>query len=289
MERRLAGVLVLLVGLSCVLIVSGLLRHQVHPTAGRAPMPAPPAVGSCVDLVDADAGRTTAVVDCAAPHEGEVVVALDADDPHRAPQATSGRCTEAVPAYLGAALSHERGEWTVSAVSFGAVAVNAPLGQSIGDYGWSACVLTAHGTRYQVSLHDLTALDLLPAELGTCFDGPSPKSCADPHESQQLATAGAYLDAAQRAQASDERTAALIAALHPDCDALAAELAGTVDPTYSGALTVRVRIDYISQTLVPSFARGQVVAYRARCLLASADRQLVGSVLGLGDRPLPFA
>jgi len=194
-----------------------------------------------------------------------------------------------VPAYLGAGLSHQRGDWTVSAVSFGAVAVAAPPGERIDGYGWGACILTAHGSRYRVSLHDLAALDQVPAELGSCFGEAGPVSCAAPHESQQLAAAGAYLDAAQRAQASDERTAALITQLHPDCDALAAELADSVDPTYGGELTVRVRIDYLSQTLVPSFARGQVVAFQARCLLASAERSLVGSVLGLGDRPLPFA
>ncbi len=286
MGQRLPGLIALSVAGIAVLAASAMFKPDVAGEASAAGFPAPPPVGSCVDL---GADITMSVVDCTGAHDGEISVAVSALDPQGAGKATPGRCEQAVRGYLGGDLTHAFGGLSLDLIHAGTVVVGAPPRDRIGKYGWSVCVLTAHGTRYVGTVDSLPDPAQIPPALGACRLDTTPTSCDEPHDAQQLASAGGLLWGTPFASGdAGERALAIQSSLQTDCTQVAASLTGAADPTYAGGLSIDVDVSFSSEVLIPSFQKGKDVAYDARCVVTSTGRPLVHSVLGLGDDPLPL-
>ncbi len=145
---------------------------------------------------------------------------------------------------------------------------------------WYACVAVpvAHST-YTGSLRGAFVAGSPPAEFGMCWDGADLDTlarvlpCGGPHAAELLATAW-VLDRS-RAQRAD---------LQRGCESIVARILRRDDPTADGKLTV---------VLDPASRDGAMVGNEPQsvgCFVtANPPAQLVGTLVGLADRPVPFA
>lgn len=283
-------------------LVAALARPVLagRPVAGTpvaAVIDAPPAVGSCVgDITDPAPDATGRVADgalpvativrCSGMVTGEVISVTASRSAPRIStldeydQANPG-CRSQVEKYLGAsATSVIRGvEWNlnldVDAVSVGPDAHDRAAGRT-----WSACVLSATDQIYPATpLRQSWPAARLPDAFGLCWaenlvQHGVPTNCTAPHRTQQIGYGFV-------AQTSDSGTG-IVSAAGPDdivagCRALAASVLRTTDPTRGGALTVKVVDDSAGAPYV-------------QCAVAVVgNHKLTGSLIGIGDRPLPLA
>ena len=96
--------------------------------------------------------------------------------------------------------------------------------------------------------------------------------CSEPHRSElvSIGSVSGHSDVA----ASD---------VSASCERLAARIVGRDDPTAGGVLTVGVDPEELPARLTS----GRTIDIT--CFLTSTnDRRLVGTLVGLGDRPVPF-
>jgi hypothetical protein len=277
--RRLLGVgLVLLVAV----VVPAAARWDGLRTAGSAVVARTvvvPGVGDCVaaltgltpPLQPLVFGISAAVVDeravifapCVGAHVGEVVASRrDADGVDGGAEERAGAaarwCTDVAVGY------REHLRWRVAAVASGVwspvvahrfVAVVSGSGAD----RWAVCAVLAPGLEryrgsYVRSMADLPA----PAPFGSCRSGEVPDrrvSCQVPHGQQVF---GAALPGATPSMDS--------------CRALVGQLTAMSDPTGDGRLEVGVA------------DLGSAATCRVRVL---GPQRLTGTLLGLGDRPLP--
>jgi len=284
MNRRVSGLVLLLLAVTAVVIV----RAVQHPgVAGRpvaAPLPGPPAVGSCLLLQDG----VPRPVDCADPHDLEVIAGVEAD----ATSPTVAQCRARAADYLAPILVDD---WQVP-VAVDVAVVSAPTGERVGSRGWQACtVRPSTHDRFTGSLRGMTLATYRTDLFGTCFDrstGPD-LPCDGPHDAERLGTADlvetdpAFINA--KPYYGINYTAvtlpdSVLADLTRRCRSLAVALTGAADPTYGGQLEIRADIRSVLTT-----ERRDTVEIVLGCLaVAPAGRPLTGSVVGLGSRPLPF-
>ena len=145
---------------------------------------------------------------------------------------------------------------------------------------WYACVAVpiAHDT-YRGSLHAASVAGRLPPEFAICWDGTDLDSlakvlpCSGPHAAELLATAWVV-----------DRSQATRAELQSGCESIAARLLRRDDPTAGGQLSV---------VLDPISRDGAVLGNEPQsvgCFVtANAPAQVIGTLVGLADRPVPFA
>ncbi len=298
----------------CLLLVAGLaaltIRAVMAPglagSATAAPMPLPPAVGSCVVLD----GASVSVVQCAEPHSGEVVMSWSAGvDPADAvaPEADS-RVTFSVVRSLPSGSDRGCAGWTQQYTGWTRylaehrndlwfppepLAVGrmlaAPAGAGLPDRHWVACVaLTADplyiGTirgvaqDYEADRPDAVAVCVTTQHAKVAFP-----QCAQAHTTELLASVALTQQMMMSHTVAVDHTSVQV---HQLCLKMATQLTGNRDPTYGGQLEV-VTESVWQQTPQASVA-GVPSWVIPDCLIrVVGSGELVGSVIGLGDSPLP--
>jgi hypothetical protein len=275
-----------LLGVGLVLLVAVVLpaaaRWDGLPTAGSAVLARPvaaPGVGDCVasltgptpPLVPLVFGIGAAAVDepavifapCAGAHVGEVVASRR--DTVGAGRGDGGRAAAAARWCTDVAVGYrEHLRWRVAAVASGVwspvVAHRFLAGVSGSDADpWAVCAVLAPGLEWYRGSYVRSMADLpAPAPFGLCRSGDVPDrrvSCLVPHGQQVF---GTVLPGATPTTDS--------------CRALVEQLTAMSDPTAGGRLEVGVADP------------GSTASCRVRVL---GPQQLAGTLLGLGDGPLP--
>jgi hypothetical protein len=276
MERRLAGVVLLLVALTVVVSVPRLLEPGLVARPAALPLPAPPAIGACLDL----SVRVTQV-SCAQPHAAEVTARWAADAAGRPSGDAESRCRAAAFSYVGLGLIGSAQVWRPS---FGGRSwvVHAPAGERIGERGWSACVIgpsraaTSSGAVRDLGLRPTGR----PAEFGVCVSTDEIMvACDRPHRVEYLTDAvGFARSLVNEREASRWRTG---------CAEIAAVLLATPDPTLGGQLSVEFRT--VSADPRTGVEPPASVVFALCAVVLDGERDLVGSLFGLGSGELPLA
>ncbi|MEP6981513.1 MAG: hypothetical protein ABJA16_12185 [Nakamurella sp.] len=275
MERRLAGMVLLLVALTVIVAVPRLLAPQLVARPLALPLPEPPAVGACLEL-----DPTVAEVPCSDVHAAEVTAHWPADSPGRPTGTGESRCRAAAFEYVGLGLVGSAQVWRPA---FGAHSrlLSAPPAQRAGDRGWSACVIRPARTMSSVgSVRDQgVAPSTRPAAFGLCVTGGGVVvSCDQPHRIEYLTEAVGFAGSlVGGASATRWRTG---------CSDLATELLGNPDPTLGGKLAV----EFMTLAADPQtgFDPPSSIVFALCAVAVTGDRDLRGSLFGLGDADLPL-
>lgn len=288
--------LLLLLALVTAIAVPLLAGKPVAGAPVAAAIHAPPAVGSCVgDISYPDPGsvdRTSVqtlpvatVVKCSGEVTGEIISVT----PRQSTPVVSTlgeydqanpSCRSQVEKYLGTTATTVIAgvQWNldidVEVVTVGPDAHDRAAGRS-----WSACVLSAANQIYPATpLHLSWQSGTLPDAFGLCWaenlvQHGVPTNCTSPHRTQQIGDGFV-------AQASDSGTGIVSSASADDvaagCRTLAATVLKVSDPTRGGELTVKVVDDTSGAPYV-------------QCAVAVVgSRRLTGSLIGIGNQPLPL-
>lgn len=286
MSRRQAGIVILLVGLLAVAILPVLSGRGIVGTAQRVSVPL---VGECVVV-----GRSSEVAagsaagpmarlagvlgDCADPAAARVIASrpvslLASASAEDYAGTRAALCSESLETARGRAAPAAGFVWQRRDVQVGVrpqLRLEAELAVSpdvIGGPRWTVCYASDPAGRPVPVLDADAPIDAL----GSCFreddDGaPSPIACSLPHTSQLLGTAGQI---AGYPTPTDYRVA---------CRDFAAVAIGVPDVTADAALQLL------------SVERTSAQGLQGECRISVVDtrRTLSGSLLGLGDRPLPW-
>jgi hypothetical protein len=159
-----------------------------------------------------------------------------------------------------------------------------PVQRANGQH-WTACVVgSSDGSAYQGSLRNALTTGTLPAGFGSCWSstvlsarGPTTDPgvpCDRPHPIELLGTT----DLVDRVQTDVVQDA---------CDVFAGRVLRTADPTHDGQILLQVLgLDGRPVILAPSaeYLQGRFVACIAT---AQSGSNFTGSLIGLGDKPLP--
>ncbi|WP_157970728.1 hypothetical protein [Nakamurella deserti] len=296
-RRRAAGIVLLCVA---VLAIAALGRLQNPPrlagTAAAEPPAPPPSVGDCLLALPVDDGWYEPGVlppplqlgDCTEPHFGEVYTVVPYDTADDGPSCWGD--DSAVPdplSYLGQPPT-PAGSWFPT-LNFFVVLGGPDERQRDTGQAWVACVIAlstyADSRPFTAPLAGAYAAGTLPVQFAVCQDGAdltrsSSVPCDRPHIGEdfaQIQLTGPGPDA-------DTLTAG--------CTELVARMAGT-DPAGWESLEVRV-VAYLlpdgsgPDVVVPPLRTGQ--NGHATCGVVATDgRRLAGSLLALGDAPVPWA
>lgn len=307
MHRRWGGVLILLAVGIVALVLPGLLGRQVSGSAVAVPVPAPPRVGDClVAPPDHSPASSAVIAPCAAERFGEVVTVTEEPRPAAATSRREGNedaavsadrdrqaCSDAVLRYLGLAVGADHEGFVQSYWQ-----PLAPLDMSIDQPSarqlaagqhWRACDFYVHdhtgkSASYLGSARDGYGVGSPPDALAYCLStgdlmtGQS-VPCSEPHGAEAFGGT------------STARPGLTAASLASSCAALAARLTRMPDPTAGGVLQVQATaVHSPTGTTQPGLAGpGGLTGFAACVLSAPSGRQLGGSVLALGSRPVPWA
>ncbi len=303
MDRRLVGVLVLLLAGVLVTVVPAMTGRRVAGSAVAMSFPGPPQPGDCVvarpprsntyDNARQIVTTELAFGPCTGTVMGEVSSAVDDDPSAPGAQDAVGRCFNDPTSFAGDPLTEGPGEqpivpggplqWSAGAAADAELIVPGPVERSAGRH-WSACLLSPYAfdpgpaPGYRGLLQDAFRTGRLPDAYGSCWasddldSAPQILPCDQPHPAELLAS-GWIQDRS------------LIS--RPDIDAgcvkVAQRIMRTDDPTRGGALTVvldPVRLDGSSKPDDP---------LSVGCFItASGSARLSGSVIGIAGGPLPL-
>jgi hypothetical protein len=302
MDRRLAGVVVLVLALVAVMVVPSIAGRRTAGSAVAIALPDPPQVGDCllapITPSSGPGGWPREIPyapdgfgDCDGQKTGEVVAVWDtpAEANEAARSRLGGPCYRQAAAFAGLVRSGRstilpggaadpQVAWkpTIGFVPYrivpGEVAQNA--GQA-----WVACLAAARApSTYSGSLRDAYTTGDMADAFALCWSGhdldavPTVLPCDQPHPTELLATGWIR-----------DRSAVSSSELNASCMDLAASIMHTVDPTRQGALSVVVdpfQLDGASRPDAP---------LSVNCFVTSAGlQQLTGTVIGLGAGPIPF-
>jgi len=303
MDRRLIGGLLFVVALTAAVVLPALPGVRLQGVASTIVLPDDPQVGECVlesgadlavippDESSAPPAPTFAPCD-GQPVAGEVVAVVRAtgDDRSRLEQAAASGvdCGRSSLEYSGLVLDDGRFvvsdsapddpvSWNLSINMRTAWVLPAPLPQSAGRT-WVACVVTpATGGTYRGRLAGAFDNGALPDEFGVCWEKDAPStgsvSCASRHLGELMATA----------TIPDGGTVA-VADVMTSCRRLVAKVIGRIDPTAGGRLTVEM---LLTPDVAQFLAMPQPLS--VVCSIAPVAQALYGTVVGLRDRPIPYA
>jgi hypothetical protein len=208
--------------------------------------------------------------------------------------AALGMCELAATKFLGSAARFQ--DWGPIPLPTSSVLTSGP-GTGDHPWGWQACAVTVQsgpgGTvgddALSGSLFGATTMSARPAELRACFDvvelGWSPARCSRPHSGEFLAERLVPLGSGPLSARSRNE-------LLDSCRVAAAWIVGRdVADDHRVRITVRDGLSGDPSTPAVASSTGRAPSPRTitvRCAIeGSADRQLGGSVIGLGDQPLP--
>ncbi|WP_029135204.1 hypothetical protein [Nakamurella lactea] len=269
------GIAVVVAAALALIVVNRVSGRNVHGEPVALPWTPPPAVGACLVVPDLGATSTEpSEVPCSEPHTAEVVESwrAGAESPSGA-AAGADRCSSQGPTMTGTSGP----DWTAPQpwLLSRPVSGGAPL-------GWQACVVGPVTSGPQLrALQYAGSVNPLPggessAAVGACYrDELQQVDCTTPHFVQRIGTfQPEYLARTPVTGcldfAVDQVGAAAFGGAHP----LQAKV--SQDPSM-GSMVLQ---DDGSRQLVPM----------QTCEVSSAEpgRELVGSVIGLGDRPIPY-
>jgi hypothetical protein len=302
MDRRLVGIALLVLAIAAVAVVPSIGGRRVAGTSIAVIFAAPPQVGECVlpPLPDSEDGAwipETRVTDlrfgsCAGDIAGEVVGLRDYDPNWPDADTFRGRgpCFRETATYAG--LNVSRRSSTLPEVPFDGLVSWAP---SLGSRAflirpgtrernagatWAAClaVPTDVGT-YRGSLRSAHTTGRLPDAFGLCWDSVDLDesmdllACNEPHPAELLATG--WIRNRELVSSAD---------LQVSCDDIAGRVMHTDDPTRGGALAITLDPVTLDGAMTPD------APLSVSCFVSSAGpTQLVGTLVGIGDQPIPFA
>lgn len=287
--------LLLLLALVAAIALPVLAGKPVDGAPVAAVIDPPPAVGSCVGgITSADpgaAGRATpslpvaTVVKCSGEVTGEII---SVTAQRSAPVASTlgeydqanPSCRSQVEKYLGTTATTVIAgvQWNLN-IDVDVTTVGPDAHDRAAGRTWSACVLSAADQIYPATpLHLSWQSGTLPDAFGLCWaenlvQHGVPTNCTSPHRTQQIGYGFVT-------QASDTGTG-IVSSASPDdvaagCRTLAATVLKVADPTRGGALTVKVVDDTSGAPFV-------------QCAVAVVGTaRLTGSLIGIGNRPLPL-
>ena len=271
-------------------------------------IPGPPAVGDCVtsvpDVISQMRDGNFGVADqidlptalygpCGGRIAGEVSYVIgDAGSSARVPapqyQDQLSQCgldtlgyTGSVPPIVNGASGQPGLVWS-SAVNFQVISVGpSPLQRRAGQR-WSACVVGGPAAHpYKGRLHDVLTSGLLPATFASCWNSDAlldsgQVRCDRPHAVELLATTGL---------GSTPHTAPDV---RRSCSVYAGRTMRSADPDRGGALRFEIVDFRDTVTVVPPSASQVLQETFIGCLAVARDGlQLSGSLVGVGDGPLP--
>ncbi len=299
MDRRLAGIVVLVVALVAVAVVPSVAGRRVAGSAVATVFPRPPAVGDCLLTPFSGAVRSgvpqeipftaTRFGSCVGMIAGEVVAVWpDAASAQATTSRLAGPCYQATASYAGLQSSRRStdvpGAQPAGTVrwkpTIGFIPYHVVPGDQEGRAGrtWVACLAVPIGrSMYVGTLRAAFTTGSLPPEFGLCWSGedidrlPGPVPCSQPHVAELLAT-GFIRD--RRAAPSELIDAA--------CPAMASRLMRTGDPTRGGQLQI------VSDRSGDVASRSDAPLTIGCVVSATGGQLLSGTVIGLGDRPAPL-
>ena len=304
MDRRLAGIVVLVVAITAVAVLPAIDGRRVAGAAVAMAFPPPPKVGDCVlppfpsEAQSADWPPEIPVTairfgSCEGAIVGEVVGLRDTDSSEagnadrfrpRAP------CFRETAAFAGlersgrsttvpGAPSDGPVAWLPTVGFIGYLVVPSTQERNAGR-SWAAClaVPTPDQPAYQGSLRDAFTIGMFPDQFGLCWAEadldviPELVGCAEPHPAELLATGWIR-----------NRSVVSRAEIDASCLDIAGRIMRADDPTRGGALIIvtdPVRRDGASSPDSPM---------SVGCFVTTAGTApLAGTVIGLGDRPVPL-
>jgi len=301
-QRRLVGVLLLAAAVLAVVVVAGLAPRRVAGVPQAVWAPGPPAVGDCVPepVNPASWGvfpyhypqlRFEA---CDGFRFGEVVAVLadPAEPPATTASATSGSvgdpnaetCLEEGSSYVGSDTLFRY--WSPRVYAFSVPVSPSPLQRSVGQH-WLACAAFIPADqaqtaveRYDGSLRNALSTGNEREVLGFCGSGSDwttgyVSTCGSPHDFQVLASG--IVGGGDVSRTELQRT----------CVQVAKRLTALPDVTAAGALAVKLQS--IDNTGASFDSGGVHVEATIGCgIRAVGSRQLVGSLVALGDLPIPW-
>ena len=285
----------------------GVLGRQLAGTATAVPVPDPPRVGDCLTTAPdlTSASLLVPIAPCVAGRFGEVVAV--ADDP-RVGAATSRRqhdddaevsdererqhCADQVLRYLGLTIGPDHEGFVESywqpLVPLD-MSIDRPSARQVAaGQHWVACSFYVHdhtgrAASYRNSARDAYGAGVPPAALAYCLtvgDLTTGESvpCSEPHRAEAF---GGTRTA---------RPGLTKASMDASCRALASRLTRMPDPSGGGVLRVEaVAVHGPTGTNEPGLGGPNDPTGFAACVVSAADtRLLVGSLLALGGRPVPW-
>jgi len=301
MDRRPLGIGVVLVVLTAALVTPIFSGHRIGGRAAAVEIAAQPVVGDCLLDIRRDPGSAgvadgqPTVVPCTVPHHGEIIT--QTATMAAAPTSRSGggqvpslaACAKTAYWYLGVHPLDWVGQrsvsldswWPAFAADFGMLRPS-PLQRRVGQ-SWVACVMTSPHGLIRGSTAHLYGGTPRPSPIALC--SPTAEivlyesvSCDRPHATEIVGWRVA--DQSSAHQATFEQS----------CTELVGRMTGRTDTGADGALRVAVAIIRSTDGLArEGWGPGHSGPYRAACTIGTAGpRLLTGSVIGLGDAPLPW-
>lgn len=292
MDRKPLGVAIIVATALALLIVSKASGRDAQGTAVPAPLLPVPAAGACIEVPAATRVLVTraTVVGCTGPHTGEVVKAW----------ATRSLATSMIPCgVIAHADFAAAGNWAIPPVT----AVSFPVSDG-GPVGWTACMTEPYATagpdpgpvEYVGRISRISTVSELPSSLrmcllelddaaagsgGTLYQEVLRVGCSQRHNWEVLAviadpTKRATPDCMQFARHTVGSSSAFTG---PD-----ALLAGTLPSTSAGVRSG----DGPSMGTWYTVSADDAQDADTCGVHAAAGRTLVGSVAGLGSRPIPY-
>ncbi|WP_420120490.1 hypothetical protein [Nakamurella sp.] len=305
MDRRLAGALLVLLTVVGATVLSSVAGRGLAGTPVAAPLPDPPAVGDC--LLGPTVGTAAATgpaaiadgrpepptfgpcdpagIDPVAGPVGEVVAVRPMTGPDRTAGPAEAGCRPAALAYAGlrprgdtfavpGSPADDPIQWRYSVDVQTTWITQLPAHPGAGS--WAACIARPGAAGSGPGrLADAFAGGALPGGYGTCWQSAELSAavqvvdCREPHVAELIALG--------RAIGTGPVEPDLV---RQSCLDQAALVLRRADPTAGGALSIRVD---------PERPPGGGAALSPACFVTAADgRVLVGSLVGIGDGPLPF-
>jgi len=303
MDRRVAGIAVLVLALVAVVVVPSISGRRVVGTAVGLTFAAPPQVGECVAPLPAGAvekagGTPEVPIDivafgsCAGAIGGEVVAVWPTE---LAAQADQNGSRRGGPCYQQAADFAGLKPFSRSIDVFGTPfdgtvywkptigfnPINIVPGEiaAAGGQTWIACLaVPTRAASYQGTLRGAYLAGKLPDAFGLCWNRDDLDTaatllhCDDPHAAELLATGWVQ----NRAKVSTPE-------MEASCRSVAGRIMRTADPTRQGAISI------VADPVRRDGAQREDAPLAVNCFATAASpQQLSGTVISLGDRPLPL-
>lgn len=302
MDRRLAGVLMLVVALAAVLVLPAASGRRVAGNPVASTFPDPPKVGDCllapIRNSSIDSGVPPQIVvtagsfgPCSRAKAGEVVAGWpDVEAAEQAPTsrrggacypqaasfaglATVGSSTDLPGAPVGGPIS-----WRTT-IGFVGLWVTPGIGEQNAGRSWRLCLVVPvdRGT-YEGTLRNAFTTGSLPSSFGLCWAAadldrfPAMVKCDQSHPAELLATG--YIR---------DRSLAPTELIDSACREIAGRIMHTDDPTRGGVL------DVVADRQTGGSDGREDSPLIVGCFVTTADaRPLDGTVIGLGEDPVPF-
>ena len=300
MDRRSWGIVLLAVVIVCAVVIPVCGGRREAGIAQPVPPQPRPGVGDCLDLVPSSrsaldympplrAGRAGA---CDDQNLGEIVfVADNVSSFPRTTENTLSRpevlaCEPLVRRYLGwpdsgrAELDPPGTDvpwrpWSV--VSSGLIGPN--LQQYFAGQRWVACVAYPQVAPFSGSLAGSVRTGRAANAFATCLSEPG----------DAVQPVGPCTRAHQTELFGWVRTSQSQDGLQDACRSLVERLTAMPDPTAGGLLTVRVAVLTQAGAMAPGDSTTGSADDRRSCMVsADGDRRLTGTLVGLGNQPLPL-